>query len=146
MRNRILLLLLSLFCLNVMASPSGDDLALQKVVSFLNAKTGGKRRVSAVKKADLKKVQVAKKLYAYNVRQQDGFVLVSSVNDAPMVLGYSDHGTLNTQHMPEGLKDLIANYHEIMTMMENGQAQAKNLKPHKVASVQAKSSISPMVT
>lgn len=146
MRNRILLLLLSLFCLNVMASPSGDDLALQKVVSFLNAKAGGKRRVSAVKKADLKKVQVAKKLYAYNVRQQDGFVLVSSVNDAPMVLGYSDHGTLNTQHMPEGLKDLIANYHEIMTMMENGQAQAKNLKPHKVASVQAKSSISPMVT
>lgn len=123
MRNRILLLLLSLFCLNVMASPSGDDLALQKVVSFLNAKAGGKRRVSAVKKADLKKVQVAKKLYAYNVRQQDGFVLVSSVNDAPMVLGYSDHGTLNTQHMPEGLKDLIANYHEIMTMMENGQAQ-----------------------
>ena len=60
MRNRILLLLLSLFCLNVMASPSGDDLALQKVVSFLNAKAGGKRRVSAVKKADLKKVQVAK--------------------------------------------------------------------------------------
>ena len=38
--------------------------------------------------------------YVFNDQQQEGFVLISAIDNARTILGYADHGSFNTDDIP----------------------------------------------
>ena len=63
-------------------------------------------------------------VYAFNI-EGGGFVVVAGDDCAPAILGFSETSAIDPADMPEGMKDLFAQYQEEMQlMMLNGQRAA----------------------
>lgn len=74
--------------------------------------------------------------YAFNVGENEGFVVVSGDDRTEEVLGYSDHGTFNDEKMPENMRAWLQGYaDQIKWMDEQGittqQARKAIAKSHR---------------
>jgi hypothetical protein len=102
-------LILSVFAvlagLHIQAQQLTEQEALQRAKGFMSGKTF-KETSKTRGSADNAGLQP---YYVFNA-QEGGFVIVSGDERTIPVLGYSDDGSLDMDHLPEGLQDLLNRY------------------------------------
>lgn len=81
--------------------------------------------------------------YVFNNGQNNGFVIVSGDDCAPLVLGYSDSGSFGEKNVPENLSSWLDGYAEQIEALKSGSAQLA--RANQAAGQQARISISPLV-
>ena len=92
---------------------------------FMSEKFSSSSARRAAQTVPLNQVETGQSLvYAFNV-EGGGFVVVAGDDCAPAILGFSETSAIDPADMPEGMKDLFAQYQEEMQlMMLNGQRAA----------------------
>lgn len=60
--------------------------------------------------------------YIFNATGNEGFVIVSGSDLTDAILGYSDHGHIDPDNMPDGLQALLANYEETIDDLDSQSA------------------------
>ena len=81
----------------------------------------------AVQTANLTDVETGQPLvYAFNV-EGGGFVVVAGDDSAPAILGYSETSTIDPADIPEGMKDLFAQYQQEMQAMSRAGTRAETV-------------------
>ena len=114
MRKNLLLLCL-LVSTEMMADPVTPIEAQKKAQAFLWQKNPSHahramRRAQALSQPSDEQAP----LYIFNVGDDNGFVIVSGEDRTAEILGYSDSGHIDTEDMPEGLRELLDQYTNII--------------------------------
>ena len=113
---RTVIFLLCLFISTVMmADPVTQTEAQKKAQAFLWQRNPisahrAMRRAQALSESSDEQAP----LYIFNVGDDNGFVIVSGEDRTVDILGYSDTGHIDTDDMPEGLRDLLNQYTDII--------------------------------
>jgi len=114
--RKIFTLLIALFCISAFAEPVSESEARKTALSLLKSELGGSRLKSGNKltSENLTLVKVKKYgntplYYVYNA-ENDGFVIVSGVEEAPAILAYGLEGGIDMNNMPDGAKALLKSY------------------------------------
>jgi len=126
MRKIISIVFLALLPLSMMAGPVTKNKAAQNARQFLL----DTRVDCAVKKMKMAYLSVNQEnpdranYYVYNIGDDEGFVIVSGDDRAAAVLGYSDMGKFDFDHMPDNLRWWMQYYAEAMEYVTDSQASA----------------------
>ena len=81
----------------------------------------------AAQTAKLNSVETGQPLvYAFNV-EGGGFVVVAGDDSAPAILGYSETSTIDPADIPDGMKDLFAQYQQEMQVMSRAGTRAETV-------------------
>ena len=116
----ILLLITCLLSGNVlMANPITVDDAKQKVREFLTTshakRVKGNLKLSlaySMNNTSLTNEKDENVLYAFNIGEENGFVIVSGDDIAVPILGYCDHGSFDAENIPSNVKAWLDGYGE----------------------------------
>ena len=107
-KNLITLAVLAMMSSSVYAQQITEQQAKERALQFLT--DGGKAKSRSATGKLLKKTSVeVANLYAYNL-DGGGFVIVSGDERTIPVLGYSDKGQIDWQHMPENMRAWLNSY------------------------------------
>ena len=108
MRRFYLFLTSLVVAIAAMAEGIDRNAALQKAQRFMPGKefTTGKTMLSARAMAP----QEHDAFYVFNAKDGDGFVIVSGDDRTMDILGYSEHGSLDTDNLPENVKWWLDSY------------------------------------
>ena len=68
--------------------------------------------------------------YIFNATGNEGFVIVSGSDLTDAILGYSDHGHIDPDNMPDGLQALLANYEETIDDLDSQSAASQYEAEH----------------
>ena len=112
MKRQLPILIFTLLSLVIAkAEVISQDDARQKAMSFLTNRfqTGKKAAVRSTQK-QLKVAESCETYYIFNVGDADGYVVVSSDDGMPDILGYSDNGRFETQNIPENMRVWLQRY------------------------------------
>ena len=125
----LLFLIMGLFVSiqTIYANPITRQQALENASEFLQ-----KRGVN-VKNAAIKHVATFRggetsgnaPYYVFNIGDDKGFVIASGDDCAYEILGYSDEGSVDSDHMPDGLEYMLACYAEQIGYASKGPKTAK---------------------
>ena len=109
----------------VSAAPVNPSRAQQIAQNFMQNRIGMKsRKMKRAMRLPLtsENTKGQAPFYVFNISDNDGFVIVSGDDRAPSILGYSDTGSIDTDHLPANLQDLFTGYErqmEILSGMED---------------------------
>ncbi len=81
-------------------------------------------------------------VYAVNFSNNDGFVLVGSIDQHDNIIGYCDHGTFDTEQLPPNMRAWLDSY------IKNARRSKNNESSHSLLSTShypTKSAIAPML-
>lgn len=146
MRKLFTLLLLTAGCSVAFADVISEDQALANAGNFIeqsSAQTPMRRL--AGKKPMLTKALQERGFYAFNINDNEGYIITSGSDRTQPVLGYSDHGSIDPQNMPEPLKYWLESINTAVENIEAGIPQAKAIKENNIARVADKKAIAPLV-
>lgn len=126
--KRMITRLVAILAVSVLSTGVGNatnisrQQAAQLARDFMAAKFSSSSARRAAQTVPLNQVETGQELvYAFNV-EGGGFVVVAGDDCAPAILGYSETAAIDPADMPEGMKDLFAQYQqEMQSMMANGQ-------------------------
>lgn len=121
MKKGLLLILSLLLPALVMAGTVGKDAAMKKARSFMDSRNGAKTRSV---QAELQLAAAQEGYYIFNVSRQGGFVIVSSDDCAPDILGYADSGTIDPDNMPDNMKAWLQGYADQISWMKANGAKS----------------------
>lgn len=142
MNIRQLLLIAASVIIGTSGALAGDltpEMAKQKAATFLLNKrsTTGRRNVKGLT-SGIQMTQVAvdaKNLYVFNVGNTDGFVIMANDDSYDRVLGYSDHGRLDPNDLPDALQEMLQAYNKSVGAAKAARRKApttgSNLSPVK---------------
>lgn len=113
---------LLLFCALTLATGlSAQKVSMQeartKAMQFIGQKQGNTRAVSDTQLQEAN--SGAKNVYAFNVGDNQGFVLVSGDERTLPILGYSDHGSFDLTNAPENLRSWMKGYEADIEALES---------------------------
>lgn len=121
MKRIIQISVLLLLCTLAYGGNVTKEQALQKALQFTNSRphvVNGKR-LALGKKFQLREAKGERKgFYAFNIGEQNGFVLVSADDRTPAILGYASKGTYNVDDMPENMRAWLQGYADQMDYLE----------------------------
>ena len=118
--KKLTLLLISIFSfLALSAGEITEAEALQKAQKFMQGKK--------FKQKNLRRAMTTERnaYYIFNAENDGGFVIVSGDDRTVEILGYSDKGTLDINHMPVNLKAWLQGYQEQIETLGNSQLQKR---------------------
>ena len=151
MKKLLFVLTMAFLVTGLYADPVTMKQAQEKAKSFISQKKQslGQQPLRQVTGTDcLRKASQNSLFYVFNVGQNDGFVIVSGDDRTMPVLGYTDEGTLDVNHLPDNMKAWLDGYSkqmEALKKMDDTQARqllaAAVTRPHTT-----RNSIAPMVT
>jgi len=112
-RPLVLVLCAVISFLPIRAQQISEPEALSRAQAFMNnrysSEAPGVRR--APRKAPRFKTALKRnEFYIFNDEANNGFVIVSGEERTPDILGYSDDGHIDSENMPEALKELLEQY------------------------------------
>lgn len=91
---------------------------------FMSKNFSKKRTRQAYQTVPLNSVETGQSLlHAFNV-EGGGFVIVAGDDCAPAILGYSETSVIDPSDLPDGLKELFAQYQAEMQLMKNSGLRA----------------------
>ena len=113
-------LLLAVFCISAFAEPVSESEARKTALLLLKSKLGNTQLKSG-KKLTSENLTLVENLkdgntslyYVYNA-ENDGFVIVSGVEEAPAILAYGLNGGVDMDNMSNGMKALLKSYAAVM--------------------------------
>lgn len=142
------LLLMAAGCSIAMAETVSEEQAAANALKFIeqNSQQPTVRRLARQKPMLTKAIQ-SRGFYAFNINGDDGGYIISSASDCTQpVLGYSDHGVIDPENMPEPLRYWLESLDSAVKNIEAGIPQKKEPKANAVKRVADKKAIAPMVT
>ena len=151
LKNFLLLIVCTMASVGVSAEAVSQEEAMQKAQAFVSAKAGqnGARRIKAVSlKNQLKAVADEGLYYVFNVGADEGFVIVSGDDRTAEILGYSDRGTFDPDHMPANMRAWLQGYADEISYLQQhpdngtGQQAQSSKAPAKAPT---KNAVSPML-
>jgi len=118
--RKIFTLLVTLFCISAFAGPVSESEARKTALSLLKSELGNTQLKSG-KKLTSENLTLVENLkdgntslyYVYNA-ENDGFVIVSGVEEAPAILAYGLNGGVDMDNMSNGMKALLKSYAAVM--------------------------------
>ncbi len=121
-----LILLAFLLPATAVANPITLQQAQQNALSFLESK-GKSISSSSLRQAQLRSTSTANETYyAFNIGNNEGYVITAGDDCAPAILGYADAGYIDVDSMPVNLKSWLEEYaQQIQFMQKNGFASFK---------------------
>lgn len=120
-KSLITLAVLAMMSSCVYAQQITEQQAKERALQFLTDGGKAKSRSAAPTGKLLKKASVeVSNLYAYNI-DGGGFVIVSGDERTIPVLGYSDNGQIDWQHMPENMRSWLTNYSQAIHALGNAE-------------------------
>ena len=120
MKRIFILLLTCVFLTSAEAGPVTFEQAKEKARAFALKK--GLPQNRELKMVNLNKRRAAQRVsspdtadyYIFNNGDNQGFVIVAGEELAPDILGYSDTGAIDPEHMPENMKNWLQSYSDQM--------------------------------
>ena len=140
MRDRVSTIIIVLACLltmglgNLHANPISAEEAMQKAMSMMNSgqthRIRGNRQLTlAYAHADRSKSDQPL-LYAFNISDDNGFIIASGDDRAEPILGYCDQGQFNPDSIPVNMREWMDGLaEEIAWAQENGYASVTSSTP-----------------
>lgn len=149
MRRNLLLSVCFLMASVLFAGPVTMQQAQEMAAQFLAGKSITHRAASASQmhvKVVMNAVDEAGQPYLYAVQldNQRGFVIVSGSDLTSSIIGYSDEGTFDLQDMPENLRSWLQSYIDQIKWMEKNHINAATNTVRRATAV--KSSVSPLLS
>ena len=71
------------------------------------------------------KQQKAAAYYAFNIGDNDGFVIVSGDDSLTELVGYSDSGSFDHDNMPDNMRSWLQTYSDYVASVQAGESKAK---------------------
>ena len=120
--KKVLLIILNMLLSGItFASPIDLNQAKQNVLSFITAKNPALARGNTIsEKLSLKVACQADGYYVFNLGKQEGFVIASSDDRTPAVLGYAEKGAFESENMPENMRAWLQSYTDQMNATRAG--------------------------
>ena len=107
MTRKLLLGVLALFlCQSLFAGKVTEQEALQKAQQFMQGKSFQKKNLRRAPQ----NTEADGAFYIFNAEGNGGFVIVSADDRTEAILGYADHGCLDTSTMPENARRWLEGY------------------------------------
>ena len=134
--RRLTFIIISLFVfLQSFAGEVTEQEALQKAQQFMQGKQ--------FKQTNLRRAasMAGNTYYVFNVENNGGFVIVAGDDRTREILGYSEHGNLDMEHMPSNMKWWLESYAQQITALGSYQKTATGAvnKPQRAA-------VAPLIT
>lgn len=124
MKRQLLTIVALLVSMMLTAATVTKEEARQRALQFLSERNGSVAAARGMQqvKLQLKDAVASNRLYAFNVGQQDGFVIVSGDDcTGDVILGYADKGEIASENMPDNLRAWLQGYDDqIRWMQEHG--------------------------
>ena len=115
MKKSFLIILTMWLSAMAFAGPIDLDQAKQNVLSFITAKKPASARGNNIgAEVSIKVASQAEGYYVFNLGEHEGFVIASSDDRTPAVLGYADNGSFDSKNMPENMKAWLQSYSDQM--------------------------------
>jgi len=144
MKRNVFVLLGLLACVMTWAAPVSTEEARRKAELFVKQRTANARGGNTVTPT-LTEVSVGKELYAFNIGQRDGFVIVSGDDRTDAILGYADSGRLSADDMPDNLRSWLESYaDEIRWAAQHAVSNTAGSRAARVTAIRR--SVAPMLT
>ncbi|MBO4820762.1 MAG: C10 family peptidase [Prevotella sp.] len=126
MRRYLAVIVMAVVSCVVMANPVTKAVALQKAKLFAKEQFGNRNEnVVITYQSDLKGKPGHPALYVCNYGNDKGYVILSGDDRTVPVLAYSDHGSLDVEHMPENMKWWLQYYEEAIEQVVDYQLTNK---------------------
>ncbi len=135
------LVMLAVTC--AVADPVGRSQAMETASAFLQERgqvigtATTARRLSPAKSSESDGLPY----YVFNA-SDGGYVIVSGESTTQQIIGYADQGTFEYDEAPEGLKDLLAQYAEQVSLIQSGLAKAASVSTEEASWA----TVAPMIT
>lgn len=146
MKKLTILLICCLTSMVITAAPVTAEQAKQAAIKFLNHKSSNRRAAKALnlQRPILNAVSLEERpmLYAFNVGDNEGFVLVSGSDLTDEIIGYSDHGTFDEEQMPDNMRSWLESYANAVRQLEESGKMLNKATTKKAT----KSYIAPLMT
>ena len=113
------------------ASQITEQQALQIAAKYadIDTKTYPQRMKAAGKQ------EKAAAYYAFNIGDNDGFVIVSGDDSLTELVGYSDSGSFDSDNIPDNMHSWLQTYSDYVASVQNGESKAKRQQLGKVTTV-----------
>ena len=122
MIRKITTLLLCLFVgITASASQITEQQALQVAAKYADIDI--KSHPQRMKAAGMQ--QKAAAYYAFNIGDNDGFVIVSGDDSLTELVGYSDSGSFDPGNMPDNMRSWLQTYSDYVASVQAGESKAK---------------------
>ena len=119
--KRILLLIFCItFCFDVILAVSiSEEVARKNALEFFHSNIQNAKKMPATKNSKTNKnngnivletAEVQNAFYVFNVGEDDGYVIASSDDRMPTVLGYSLNGHFDPKSIPDNMRSLLQDY------------------------------------
>ncbi|MBP5388209.1 MAG: BspA family leucine-rich repeat surface protein [Prevotella sp.] len=140
--NRIILVLACLLTMgldNLLANPITAEEAMQKAMSVLNSgqmrRVRGNRQLTLAYTLDDSSKSDRPLLYAFNISDDNGFIIASGDDRAEPILGYCEQGKFNPDSIPVNMKEWMDGLaQEIAWAQSNGYESVTSSTPSKAKS------------
>ena len=130
------------FVAPALANPITRQKALQNVQSFLERRGKSIAQTSLRHAPSKSTATVTESYYLFNVGDNAGYIIASGDDCAPAILGYADTGFVDSDSMPNNMKEWLAEYaSQIKYMQETGLSYSGN-----IALTATHPAISPLLT
>lgn len=147
-RNIFISILCLLTAMPLWAGPISKEVALNNAKAFIGGSHSGMKKVSGTNRQPMFQTVIeTPNYYVFNIGQDEGFVIASGSDKTQAIFGYSDHGRIDPQHMPEPLKKWFSQLPLAVKYQELGLQQERRLAaPRKAPKVKTKNAVPVLVS
>lgn len=117
-------LILAVGSLTTHAAPIDQQTARQRAATFLKGNSAIKHKRAFNSAVSLKPVDIQSSLFAFNIGEKDGFIVISPDDRTEPVLAYSATGHINPENMPENMRAWFQEYANQLAYLEAHPATA----------------------
>lgn len=110
MKKTVIIFVLSCLALAGIAAPRNASQAVAIAKQWTRSTRKANPKLSSAASTPSSVALADSSLAYFVVNTLSGFVIVSSDDAMPTILGYSNEGTFDPNNLPEGLRDLLASY------------------------------------
>ena len=139
MRRFLLITICLTYAFVAFAKPVSEKQALEKAILLMPGKTF---RLCNVDANDAKSGNVSTPYYVFNAENNAGFVIVSSDDRTKAVLGYSDHGAIDMNNLPENVAAWLGYYAEAISSLQDSP---QDVEYHTTATATTRRNIAPLI-
>ena len=139
MRRFLLITICLTYAFVAFAKPVSEKQALEKAIQLMPGKTF---RLCNVDANDAKSGNVSTPYYVFNAENNAGFVIVSSDDRTKAVLGYSDHGAIDMNNLPENVAAWLGYYAEAISSLQDSP---QDVEYHTTTTATTRRNIAPLI-